>query len=383
MTLWTLAQQGTFLLPPSASNLATGVDWDWNVILGISCFFFCMVVFIMLFFVIKYRQRSVHDQTPVITHNTPLEIAWTLIPFFVLMFIFYIGFKGFINYDTPASNAVIVDVEAHKWAFQFTYPNGGISDALYVQQGVPVVLQLHSTDVLHALYIPAFRTQRNLIPSRQTHIWFIPEVLSPKEGYPIFCTQYCGEGHSTMHTVVHVLAKTEFDQAMVAVANPFKTKDAKGNERWVPYVQLGEKFYNQMGCVSCHSINGAAGTGPTWKGLWKSDVNFSYSDIPGFALKPTDPDSKWIAYVEQSVAHPEAKIVRNFANVMPSFETQFNGTVSKTEKLRAIMAFMKSIGTTGWKPPYPADSDMYSVKLHPKYHPESLAAEKAAATQNK
>jgi cytochrome c oxidase subunit 2 len=301
------------------------------------------------------------------------------------MVFFYIGWRGFLNYDTPASNAVTVEVEAHKWAFQFTYPNGGISDTLYVEKGKPVKLLMHSIDVLHALYIPAFRTQRNLIPFRQTEIWFVPEALSPPDGFPIFCTQYCGQGHSTMHTTVHVLSHADFEKQMGAVANPFKTKLPDGTERWVPYVQLGQKFYTQMGCSTCHTIDGTKGTGPTWKGLWKSNVEFSASDVPNYALAPTDSDQKWSDYIHQSVIHPEAKIVASFPNVMPSFASQFEGAPGspKDEKIRAIITYIESIGNTGWKPPYPTDSDVYDVSKHPNHHPESLAVENPAATQAK
>ncbi len=133
-----------------------------------------------------------------------------------------------MNYDNPPSNARIVDVQGSQWAFKFTYPNGSQDGQLWVEEGVPVRLNLHSIDVLHALYVPVFRVQRNLVPYRQTVMWFVPVVLSPNEGFPIFCTQYCGEGHSEMLSRVHVLAKAQYDQKMLELSNPFTvTKDGK------------------------------------------------------------------------------------------------------------------------------------------------------------
>jgi cytochrome c oxidase subunit 2 len=369
MNLCTLAQ--TFLLPRQASNLARDVDWAWNVVLGVTGFFFCLVVVVMLLFVLKYRRRTPTDSTPEITHNTPLEIIWTVVPLVLLIVFFFVGFKGFLNYDTPPSNAVVVDVQGQKWNFTFTYPNGGVSDVLYVQQNVPVVLNLHSVDVLHALYIPAFRTQRNLVPYRTTNIWFIPEQLSPKEGFPIFCTQYCGKDHSRMRTVVQVLDKKDFDEAMTQVANPFKEKNNEtGKTRWVPYVKLGEKFYNQMGCITCHTTNGTKGTGPTWQGLWKRDHAFAAVDEAGYTLKAGDDDAKWEAYLTQSMVHPSAKVVSGFQDQMPSFAAQLSGSVAKDEKARAIMTYIKSLGSTGWKPPLAEDADAYDADKHPEHHPE-------------
>ncbi len=386
-----LAGEATFLLPRSASNLAVDVDWAWNVILIITTIFFIIVVGAMLFFVIKYRRRTPNDKTSEITHNTPLEIAWTSIPLIILMVIFYIGFKGFLNYDTPMSNSVQVDVQAQKWNFKFTYPNGAISDTLYVQKDIPFVMNLHSVDVLHGFYIPAFRTQRNLVPGRITNLWFIPTEYSPKEGFDVFCTQYCGDGHSKMYTHVIVLDAKGYAEQMAALANPFKEKDAAGKSHYVPYVKLGEKLYHTAGCIQCHSTTEATskvkGIGPTWYGLWKSAVAFSASNEAGFALSPGDSDAKWEAYIRESVIHPDVKIVNTYQNVMPaSFGAQFDGPTGspKDEELRAIVTYIKSIGNTSWKPAITpeANPDLYDADKNPN-HPESLAAEKAAATQQK
>lgn len=374
MNLWTLAQSETFLLPQQGSNLARDVDWAWNVVLGVTGFFFCIVVGAMLLFVLKYRRRTPTDATPEITHNTPLEIVWTVVPLVLVIAFFFVGFKGFLNYDTPPSNAVVVDVQGQKWNFTFTYPNGGVSDVLYVQQGVPVVLNLHSVDVLHALYIPAFRTQRNLVPFRTTNIWFIPEQLSPKEGFPVFCTQYCGKDHSRMRTVVQVLDKKDFEVAMAQAANPFKEKNNEtGKSRWVPYVELGKKFYNQMGCITCHTTDGVKGTGPTWQGLWKRDHEFASSNEPGYSLKASDSDEKWESYITESVLHPSLKVVSGFQDQMPTFEAQFSGPVAKQEKLRAIITYIKSLGDTGWKPPFAENAPEYDADAHPEHHPEFTA----------
>ena len=127
---------------------------------------------------------------------------------------FFVGFKGFINYDTPASNATPIQRQGRQWKFTFTYPNGAQDANLYLEKDVPVRLDMTSQDVLHAFYIPAFRTQRNLIFGRTTYMWFIPEELSPLStgkddpgGFDAFCTQYCGKSHSTMGARVYVLDK--------------------------------------------------------------------------------------------------------------------------------------------------------------------------------
>ncbi|MGN6370256.1 MAG: cytochrome c oxidase subunit II transmembrane domain-containing protein [Phycisphaerae bacterium] len=373
------------MLPEPASNLAVDVDWAWTFILITTTIFFLIVVGAMTLFVFKYRRRTPNDKTSEITHNTPLEIAWTAIPLVILIGFFFIGFKGFLNYDTPLGNSIPVDVTARKWNFTFTYQNGAVSPELYVEKGIPFVMNLHSEDVLHGFYIPAFRTQRNLIPGRTTNVWFIPTQISPSEGFPIFCTQYCGDGHSKMYTWCHVLDHDAYIEKMKELANPFKEKLADGKSVYIPYTKIGEKLYHQAGCATCHSVDGSKIIGPTWKGLWKSDVKFSASNEAGYSLSPSDPDQKWELYIHESILHPDYKIVDGYNNVMPSFAAQFDGPAgsAKHELLRALTDYIKSIGNTGWKPTVTPESnpDLFDADKNPN-HPESEAAQHAAATQH-
>ena len=328
---WTgLMILGEWLLPQEASNLARGVDQTWKLVVSVTGLFFCIVVGAMTYFVIRYRRRGPNDVTSQVTHNTPLEIAWTGVPMVLVMVFFYVGFKGFLNYDTPRSDSVVIDVEAKQWDFTFTYPNGAQDGNLYLLKDQPVRLNMHSVDVLHALYLPNFGTQRNIIPGRETYIWFIPTEYTPRviktdpatgktelvssEGWPIFCTQYCGDGHSRMFAKVFVLAKEEYEEKMKELANPFVEKVA-GKKEFVPYVQLGKKLYQEIGCASCHAVDekdkdSTAGTGPPWWGLYKRDHEFAYSNVPGYTLTATDSDAKWDAYLNESILDPNAKLVR-------------------------------------------------------------------------
>ena len=282
-----LASDKTFWLPKGASNLADPVDWAWNVILYTTGLFFCIVVGAMTFFVIKYRRRTPNDATSEITHNTPLEIAWTFIPLILVMMFFWVGFKGFLLYDTrfPVEQRREVDVEAKKWKSHVHLSQWGrrMGTCMCSRKASRCRLNMHSVDVLHGLYLPTFRTQRNLIPYRLTTIWFVPTELSPGPvmgkdkdgkpveedpgGWPIFCTQYCGDGHSRMFARVHVLDPLAYDEKMKELSNPFKKKLASGKSVWVPYKDLGETLYRQIGCATCHSIdeNKTVGTGPPWQ----------------------------------------------------------------------------------------------------------------------
>jgi cytochrome c oxidase subunit II len=378
-----------YLLPRGASNLAGEVNRTWAFLLLVTGFFFCLVVGLMVYFVIRYRRRTPNDATSQVTHNTPLEIAWTGIPLILVLAFFYVGFKGFVNYDTPRSDCVIVDVVGQKWFFTFTYPNGASAPDLYVVKDQPVRLNMHSIDVLHGLYLPNLGTQRNLVPFRQTTIWFIPTVFSDREGYPIYCTQYCGDGHSRMTARLYVLDQEKYDQKMRELANPFKKKDGNKNT-WVPYWEVGEKLRGELGCASCHSVDGSPGTGPTWKGLWKRDHEFAYIQ-PGsvdveaggrYELKAANSDEKWVRYLIESMTDPDAKLVRfegKDYHGMTTFAAQLSGSETNVEKSRALAEYIKSLNPAYGRPD--PSGDAYDADKHPEHHPESLGARRAAGSQ--
>jgi len=377
------ADNATFWLPRGASDLAGPVDQAWNIILYVTGLFFFIVVGAMLFFIIRYRRRTPNDATPEITHNTPLEIVWTIVPLLLVEVFFYVGFKGFLRYDTPRSDAKIIDVQGRQWAFSFTYPNGAQDQDLYLLKDEPVRLNLNSTDVLHAIYLPVMRTQRNLVPGRETQISFTPTDLSPQEGWWVFCTQYCGNGHSRMFSHVYVLAKADYDEKMKELANPFKKKDPiTGKSRWVPYVELGHTLY-QQNCSSCHSVtDDKIVVGPPWKGLWKRDHDFNYRDDPTYTLKASDPDDKWNAYLTESILKPNAKLVTYQGKAlsgMSDFSSTFSGSETNDEKRRAIIEYIKSLGNLPYTPAIPPDSTYYDADKYPDHHPESEAGLKANA----
>ncbi len=363
-----LLAHGTFWLDPPASTSAQNHDLVFYPLLYVMAFFFFLVVTIMLSFVVLYRRRKgqLSDDAP--THNTPLEILWTVIPLGIVIAFFVVGLRYYVDLEAPPAGADVIDVEASQWQFNFRYPNGAESNELYLQVDRPVVLKLTSKDVTHALYIPAFRVQRNAVPGRTTELWFEPTVLTDKEDpdtgeegfYHVFCTQYCGNGHAEMNTKAFVLSAEDYKQRLAEAANIFKDKNT-GKD--LPYVEVGKKLYMTRGCSQCHSIDGSKGQGPTWKGLYKSDHEFSKSDVDGYTLKESDLDKKWDDYLRESILHPDYKIVKDFQNVMPPQESTFSGSPGKEKMLQAIIEYIKSVG----KPEY----------YKPMKTPESPEVEKA------
>ena len=129
------------------------------------------VTAVMIYYVIKYRRdRNPHPAD--IEGNLTLEILWTVIPSLIVLVLFYAGWKGFVFMRTVPDDAMLVKVTARKWSWLFEYGSGRKSDILKVPIGKPVKLSMTSIDVLHSLYIPAFRVKEDVVPGMETYLWF-------------------------------------------------------------------------------------------------------------------------------------------------------------------------------------------------------------------
>ena len=239
-------------------------------LLYVMAFFFILVVAIMLALVVVYRRRKGRAPVDAPTHNTPLELFWTVIPLGVVVGFFVVGLRYYVDLETPPAGADVVDVEASQWQFNFRYPNGAESGELYLLVDRPVVLRLTSKDVTHSLYIPAFRVQRNAVPGQNTEIWFKPTVLSGKdpltgeyESYHVFCTQYCGNGHAEMNTSAYVLDQGGLRQEAGRGGQHLRRQEY---EATAALCEVGKKLYASMGCCPVPLGQRSRGDGPDLEG---------------------------------------------------------------------------------------------------------------------
>jgi cytochrome c oxidase subunit 2 len=288
-----------FWQPVGASNFAEELDWLYHLILWVTSLTVVGVVAVMALFVIKYRVKSRVDTGAAenqVDHNTPLEVTWSIIPLAFFIPIFVWGFKGFADMHTPPKDVLEIKATAQKWAWEFTYPNGGKDTFLHVPLGRDVRVLIESRDVLHSLSIPAFRVKQDAVPGRYTALWF----RATKHGkYPIFCTEYCGTNHSEMLSEATVEDDAAFEKYLASTI-----------ER-LPPDKNGEKIYTNK-CATCHSLDGTPKVGPSWKGLFGSDRTFT----DGSSTKVDE------NYIRQSIIEPQAKIVQGFAPSMPTFQGQ-------------------------------------------------------------
>ncbi|MER3445302.1 MAG: cytochrome c oxidase subunit II [Candidatus Dadabacteria bacterium] len=305
------------LLPEAASDFAGKVDHIIWFVTVISLIFFILVSFFLVYFAIKYRRKKENEETPYITGSHILETLWTVIPSILLIIIFAYGFLVFREIKTPPSNTLEINVTGRQWLWQFKYDNGKTTiNELRVPEGKPIRLVMKSEDVNHGFFVPAFRAKQDLMASMYTQLWFKATKIGT---YDLFCTQYCGTGHSAMLGKVIVMSPEDYEKW---------EKSEEQVATGAPSAERGKELYVQRGCNACHSVDGTRIVGPTWKGLWGKE------EVMQDGQKVTVDEN----YVRESILEPQAKIVNGYPPVMPSFK----GVVSD-EDISAIIAYMKTL----------------------------------------
>ena len=257
-----------------AATFATDVDQAFWLNFWISIILGLSVILPMFYFAWKYRADKVKpEDISTVTHNTTLELLWTLIPTAMLMVLFYYGYSSMKTLRTmPAeSESIVVNVEGSKWKWRYEYaPNkngfvhklGGAftkptidehgkvikkgtmgKSALYVPVDTNIILHMTAPlgDVIHAFFVPAFRMKEDVVPGRVTKQWFNASKVGE---YEVECAEYCGTDHSYMYSRIVVLPKDKYEEWFNSNADT-----PKGN-----YTNSGDALLQRHGCKSCHAI---------------------------------------------------------------------------------------------------------------------------------
>lgn len=305
--------------PTQASTFAEKSDWLYHAIFWISFAFFAVIIVLMVYFVIKYRRRDGEPAERSPSHNTWLEVTWTVVPCVLLVWMFYEGALGFLDLRTPPDDALEIQVRAKQWSWAFTYPNGETYDTLHLALNEPVKFRMRSDDVLHSFFIPEFRQKWDVVPGRFNETWAIPTRTSTAENpFRLYCAEYCGDSHSKMKSDVIV-----HDMTWKEIIDKYLTWDPTKKQ---PF-ENGEHYYKSFGCIGCHSIDGSTKVGPSFKGFWKTEVQTD----KGMVLVDEN-------YVTKSIQEPIAEVRTGFKPQMPNV---FNGRKLNIDEIEAIIAYIK------------------------------------------
>ena len=300
----------------NASNFVHGVDSAFLIITGISVFFLVALTALMIYFVVKYNRKKGKPAVQ-IKDNSILEITWITIPMILVLYMFYIGWEGFIPMRQAPKDAMEVTAVGSMWKYEFLYPGNKQSDTLVLPIHKAVKVNLASKDVLHGFSVPAFRIKEDMVPQKNNYSWFIPGELGD---FDVYCTVYCGLSHSYMNSIIRVVSQTDYDKWIAKL--PVKKQDNS----------IGLKVLEKNGCIACHSIDGSKLVGPTFKGLYGSTIDVTTN---GTNRKVTV-DS---VYIESSIYDPNLDIAVGYPQgVMKSYKG-----IIKEKDIQLMNEYLKTL----------------------------------------
>jgi cytochrome c oxidase subunit 2 len=304
---------GIPLFPEAASSIAGRVDALYFFLIAITVFFSVLIAGLIIVYAVKYRRRSPDSIGTKIHGGFALEIAWTVIPLAITMVIFVWGASVFFAMSHPPADTLNIYVVGKQWMWKFQHLDGQREiNELHVPLGRDVKLIATSEDVIHDVFVPAFRVKADVIPGRYVTIWF----RATKPGrYHLFCAEYCGTRHSGMTGEVIVMEPAEY-QAWLS-----------GGGQGGSLADAGQQLFNELACNTCHRPD-AQGRGPVLDGLLGKTVSLQSGDT----IVADE------AYVRESILNPSAKITAGYQPIMPTFQ----GLVSE-EQLLELIEYVKSL----------------------------------------
>ncbi|MEW6127320.1 MAG: cytochrome c oxidase subunit II [Acidobacteriota bacterium] len=314
MFLFLLLENWIPFAPEQGSSVAETVDWLYVFLVSLTIFFGVAISLTIFYFAMRYRRRSDDEYPDSIEGSHKLEALWIGIPFAIVMVIFWWGASVYFTVFRQPTDPLDIYVVGKQWMWKFQHPDGQREiNELHVPLGRRIKLTMGTEDVIHSLFVPAFRVKADVVPGKLTSIWWEP-IKTGK--YELYCAEYCGTKHSGMIGYVIVQEPAEY-QAWLS-----------GGAGGGSLASNGEKLFSQLACNSCHKTD-QSGRGPALEG------RFGKSEALQAGGTVTIDEN----YVRESIVNPRAKIVAGYDPVMPTFQ----GLVSE-EQLLQLIAYIKSLG---------------------------------------
>ena len=241
-------EPGAIGFQPASSPLAHDQQWLDRFVLWIITVITIIVCLLILWCIVRFNRRA--NPVPArFTHNTPVEVLWTVTPVLILLTIGIFSLPAlFRQQEMPADPDLVIKTVGHQWYWSYEYPNDGIAfdslmlareeladygysedeyllatdNAVVVPVGATVLMQVTATDVIHSWTIPAFAVKQDAVPGRIAQLWF----QADKEGvYFGQCSELCGINHAYMPIVVKAVSPEKYD-AWLAEAQTTLAADA-------------------------------------------------------------------------------------------------------------------------------------------------------------
>lgn len=292
--------------------------WDLFVpIFWMSVVVFVIVQGLLIYAVIRFRRRP-GQETPHAFHgNTKLEIAWTILPAFVLAVIAVPTLTTIADFaKDPGPEALTVRVVGHQWWWEFQYPEYGVVTAgeAHIPTDRPIRWELNSADVIHSFWVPKLAGKQDVVPGHDRMMSFNATAPGTYRGQ---CAEFCGVQHANMSFTVVAESQAEFDSWIAEQGRTAAQPSAQ-------LVQQGHDVFFSAGCVGCHTIRGTEAQGIVGPDL----THFAdRSIIAGYVLENTDENlARWLE-------NPQAV---KPGNLMPDLGLN-------TDQINALVAYLQSL----------------------------------------
>ena len=226
-------KQGGTGFQPAATELARDLQWLDGMILVIITAIVIFVCALLLIVILRYNRKS-NPESASFTHNQPLEVAWTIVPIVILVFIGAFSLPVLFKQQEIPEGDINIKVTGYQWYWGYEYTDHefafdsfllardeleeygysqdeyllATNTAVVVPVDKTVVMQVTGADVIHSWTIPAFGVKQDAVPGRLAELWFKAE----KEGvYFGQCSELCGKDHAYMPITVKVVSQEEYD----------------------------------------------------------------------------------------------------------------------------------------------------------------------------
>lgn len=354
-----------FVSPWGATPLASNwqsMDDTLTITLAVTGLFFVVINFFVAYTLLRYRHRD-GGRASYEPENRKLE-RWLIgVTTVGIASLLAPGLLVYAKYVNAPRDAIVLEILGQQWRWHYRFPGTdnklGLTDVRFVSAAnpfglnpgdpagqddflvagtevhlplnKPVKVLLRSHDVLHDFFVPPFRARMNIVPGQVSTFWFTPTVLGR---YEAMCAQLCGIGHPNMrgHVVVEdeavfqawLKAQPTFAVAMAGASGAAATPATSGGDN---RVAQGQALAQSKGCVGCHTVDGSARVGPTWKGLYGT-------------TRPLADGSTVLAdegYLRRSIVEPQAQVVKGFPPIMPPANLG-------NDEVAALLAYIHSLG---------------------------------------
>jgi cytochrome c oxidase subunit 2 len=340
-----------------------------------------VVLVLLVYIMIRFREKPGQPKPRQIHGNTMLEVVWTFVPAVIVMFIAVPAVIAvFDDYERASDEALEVEVIGHQWWWEFRYPAEQVVTAnhLVLPVGREIHLRIWSADVVHSFWMPRFGGKRDALPlprtregerSRANHVTF---TLSEPGQWRGQCAEYCGEAHAIMATYAQGMSESEFgawvasmrDPGAAAAPAPAEAAGAgaatdtsaaaavatntgpasapvqqppdtmaAGPEQ-VPLEEQGRQLFLTRACIACHAISGTTARGVVGPNL----TRFGSRPSVGAGALPNTLEN-----VERWIQNPQEV---KAGTLMPGAGEAGGGfppTNLTSEDVRAIAAYLLSL----------------------------------------